>query len=550
MSEHRPYSPDLEEIIDRYASPALDSSSPRQSVRPFDTSSRRAEDDDTLPSLPSSPPTSRSKTRRLRHAPTNSAPDRFERRSRASLPTSCRGLGTSPLLPYGLIIENTGTQSLSHRRPVQGNMTSSTPSLHSLSSFWRESTSSLRSKLPGAFPDECVEAGSLSSQLHSSALHADPTPKSDHARDSDEYTETLSKSDSPSLQGELQRASPAEVALRENLTNTTRPPPQNRQTNWASRLFGRREASSACRPLYQSTISDDNASEFEYVEPETASELHEAILARIRARGKDLKSEKNTLTQSLESEPTMLCDDDISMTAHDEDGMGLPADAESMSTGSLTHPASGYDASSSSVRRASYSSTPAASVSDNGDSDLSGLRSSLMDGKEESTEHSCPRTSLAPIVVINNQEPTLMIHQDSLSLASSVVVFEQEPRDITHNLALSPVQVVFADKLIAVMPFRGLGFATANAIIYGFVTLVTLRFIVVNLGADVRTSGLASDIGVAIIAALILCTALHSALGGSLKKTWKDASKSVNEVVGNIRLQMVNVIWKAKEQQE
>ncbi|KAH7069808.1 hypothetical protein BKA63DRAFT_569412 [Paraphoma chrysanthemicola] len=573
MSEHRPYSPDLEEIIDRYASPALDSSSPMKSMQSFDTSPRHGDGDDTLRSPPSSPPASCAETSHqrhnltssgylsrselLKHAPpseaSSSSPfasralDRFERRSRASLSTSSGELGTSPLLPYGQSIENPGAQSLNYRRPVQSSMTSSTPSLHSSSSFGRESTSSLRTKLPGAFPDEWTEAGSLSVQLQDTALRADPTLNSDHIKDADEHADTLSKSSSLSLQSELHRLSPAEMALRETLINTTRPPQQIRQTSWASRLFSRRKASSTGRTMYQSAISDDNTSEFECVEPETASESPEA--ANNRARGKEQESENNTLAQSFHAESTMAGNDKMSTTAREEDAMSLSADVGSiMPPGSLSHSVSEYGTSSSSLPLASYPST--ASLSDNGDGNPSDLRSNSIAGSEETTAHSLPRMSLAPIVVINNQEPKFMMHQDNLGLAPPVAVFEQAPRHPNHNLALSPVQAVFADTPIAVMPSRGLGFVTANAIIYGFITVVTLRFIVANLGADVRTSDLASDIGFAIFAALIVCAALHHGLGGSLEKIWKDTSYSVGDVVDEIKWKLVNALGMAEGKQE
>jgi hypothetical protein len=100
-------------------------------------------------------------------------------------------------------------------------------------------------------------------------------------------------------------------------------------------------------------------------------------------------------------------------------------------------------------------------------------------------------------------------HQHETVISLPITFFEQEPRPSQQHLSLSPIHVTASEEPLVFHTPQSLSFVGANAIIYGCITIAPLRFMVSNLGQDVRTIDLASEIGKALLVGPILCIAAH-----------------------------------------
>jgi hypothetical protein len=121
-----------------------------------------------------------------------------------------------------------------------------------------------------------------------------------------------------------------------------------------------------------------------------------------------------------------------------------------------------------------------------------------------------------------------------------MTTFEQKPHVPVHNLAQSTVQEVIDQPPVSARSTRGLDFATANAIIHSLTTLVTMCFIMLNVGNEVPISVLASYLGAATGVAIMVCAVLHCGLGGGIPPAGKDLLRLVGGLIGGAWQKLVD----------
>jgi hypothetical protein len=124
-----------------------------------------------------------------------------------------------------------------------------------------------------------------------------------------------------------------------------------------------------------------------------------------------------------------------------------------------------------------------------------------------------PQLSYSKIKVIWNDAP--LSAQPGVVLPIPVIEHVQETRPTPqHRLSMAPIKELIALKPIAVQAPHGLVFASANAIVYGCVTMAAMRFAFKNIGGSVRAYDLAAHMTVAGFVGLILCMVLHLGRSG------------------------------------
>tara|TARA_R110002003_G_C715716_1_gene25505 strand:- start:3100 stop:4137 length:1038 start_codon:yes stop_codon:yes gene_type:complete len=331
------------------------------------------------------------------------------------------------------------------------------------------------------------------------------------------------------------------MALRGTLGSNASPP-HTRKTNWVSRLFLRRESPPASRPASSSTISDGSISEFDYVKPKISSETPEASLARIRARSKASKVQESATVPDLGHETHKS-------ELQNSDGYEptLPTQARSfLSADTPPSHASEYGGNSSpSLLHASLPNSPSL-PGDEIESPWEAERKSpdssvgLGDKLHKDLIKLSSKGSFSPITVTYDNHPTPIRHRQALSLFPPLTTFEQKPHVPVHNLARSTVQEVIDQPPVLANSTRGLDFATANAIIHSLTTLVTMLFIMLNVGNEVPISVLASYLGATTGVAIIVCAVLHCGLGGGIPPAGKDLLRLVGGLIGGAWQKLVD----------
>jgi hypothetical protein len=118
-----------------------------------------------------------------------------------------------------------------------------------------------------------------------------------------------------------------------------------------------------------------------------------------------------------------------------------------------------------------------------------------------------PILKLSSITVISSQIPTLP--QQRLSFSTWTTIIDQEMQIPQHNLSMSPITPTFVQGPIPPRGPKGLYFVAANAIVYGFTTCAAILFVIRNVDEDFQCGLLASEMGYAFMAAVILCVVLH-----------------------------------------
>lgn len=331
------------------------------------------------------------------------------------------------------------------------------------------------------------------------------------------------------LKDGTRKISPAQEALLSVRTTAFKPttPRHTRKSSWATRLFGRFSSSQIAHP--RSSFSDDNISDFEYVEPHNSSESPEAILDHIRAKGTALKQQSSEASLSSMSTFRSELDDDehytegrlpesASMGDSVSTGEMTPADAsmklpapdatgdERMSTGAdvLRFPETDAHSETSTLGSTSLlaSLEPQFSVAD----DLSG-QAAQNHGEGVYSEAQTAGLELSPVVVISSQPSTLTKQRLSFSTWSTII--DQVPQTPEYDLSLSPVKPTFIQHHIMPPSRKGLTFVAANAIIHGSMTFATILYIIRHIDEDLTCGEMGSDMAYAFLAALVLCVVLY-----------------------------------------
>lgn len=94
---------------------------------------------------------------------------------------------------------------------------------------------------------------------------------------------------------------------------------------------------------------------------------------------------------------------------------------------------------------------------------------------------------------------------NAMICSKTCAVVVEESQIAQQQLTISSIADIISQEPIARRTSRGLSFATANAIVYGCTTFAALRFIFVNIGQDLQSVELATEMAVAAAMALIVC---------------------------------------------
>ncbi|KAF2030449.1 hypothetical protein EK21DRAFT_111972 [Setomelanomma holmii] len=490
MSSAQVYNPDLEEIIDRYSPSVPDSSPPKRATQPYDSSTQNEDVYQLEQSPPPSVPSDSLKSKAPRQGSTNSGYlCRSELYGRVSPQPS-----PAPSFPSRAL------ERIEERRRAG----LSTPDLRKSRSSGFLSTSDLRN-VSSVSPDEWIEAGSQVYQPMGSGQKPGPALASNTGWLSEDETQTPAQS-APSNRSQMQQISHAEMALRQTLVAAA-PSTHARKSSWSRWIFGRSGQPSNSRRGLRSPISDDNISVFDFVQPENVQESPEDILARIRARGAALKHQAgisdpdgglNDLSEEFEYDSSTMKRSQPQDVSHDAGS--LPSTESGSFHGSV------------------------------GISTLT-LNVSSPDLPESFVDRS-HRLSMSLVATTFECEP--IPPQVTLNLSSLITVLQTKPCAPEPHMTLSSVHTVAEYEPVEADLSRGLSFSVANAIIYGMMAVAALRFIILNLGREVRTSDLTFDLGIAAAVALMLCTMIHRGLGGCVGDIRDAALQRFRAITGQV----------------
>jgi len=407
-------------------------------------------------------------------------------------------------------------------RALRRQSSPSKASLHSSRSFGRNSMMGLRSIIAGGevTQDECFAAGSPEPEMSGSGYGPGPTVRSKKNYFSDAGENV------GGMQAGPRKTSLAEDALRSTLASKAQPskPPHDRTSSWASRLFSRRSPVATPQPPLKPAISDENISEFEYVQPRSFIESPEAILDRIRARNGTADEHTRTPSSNVGS-ARYSKKSETEIKAHDGQAPTSPHHAESLLS---------LDASSVHDSVSNGNITPSTMSLDTLPPQFSDEEEVSQDARPEEAHEqiegpvqttSFPATtavnlSLSPITTVAEKTPC----SQNQGLAPSVMspVFDQEPQMPQSNLTMSAVTEVFFQEPLTPAKHKGLTFAAANAIIYGCTTLATVLFILLNITEEFRCGDLAADMGIAFVIGFVSCVVVHTAGGGDVQSMLPD----------------------------
>jgi hypothetical protein len=327
MERQQSKSDTLDDIIDRYISPAPSLSPVMHRHEAYDRSSKYNKENGTVGSLPSSPPSFTLEKIHQRDTPTNSGyfsrAELFGRSSpipTGSLPSSRglervaerqrtgHGMPDTDSMPSPSLQTSFLAQNVLAGRPFLQNVYDeragpfSTPNLRASRGSRLPASYSTRSGFSGMPQDEWEEAGTPVKRDSGGHYGSGPTLEfANSFRFPHTATSMTDASDlsEAKLDGGVRNVFPAEEALRSTLSNMIpRPkprPPKSRGTSWTSKRFNRQQSSNESRSIAKSRFSDDNISELEYVEPSLPRESLQAILARARHREEKPPTSSETL---------------------------------------------------------------------------------------------------------------------------------------------------------------------------------------------------------------------------------------------------------------
>jgi hypothetical protein len=306
------------------------------------------------------------------------------------------------------------------------------------------------------------------------------------------------------------KISPAETALREHF-KMSRVTPNNghgRNTSWAKRIFSNRDLSNAISTPTPSVTSEDDESEFGYVDPKTPAESPRDILARVKAREARVIEDEcanQLLVQEQHVEHTAKLDDSST-------------DVQRPSRG-----ASSFSCSSSISHMALAGN----------ESPLREHRSLVGGGTE---------IALSSIVVVIDMAPLPSRQEVTIISTQSSVV------PTTTQLSISAVTTTIAQCTFAPSQSSGLTFAEANAIIYACTTFAAMRRALVGIGSDIAALDLVLDLYVGYLVAVVICMFLHWVKGGGLRCVLGDVLRGVGAVLGEWYASFLEGVERAWEQ--
>jgi hypothetical protein len=216
-----------------------------------------------------------------------------ERQSMRSLRAS-NGRSSTPYMYATTLSRRVSTMSLQGTSANGCSGILSTTDLRSSQLGRRSSAMSMLSQFADNPPDEWMEAGTPVQELKGDGYGPGPTVSNNRAlsfhsgkgHSSDSRASLFSRGISPNHSDrKISTVSPAHEALRQTLEcSASLAAPQVRKSSWTRRIFGRTEHSPASCPTPTSPASDENISEFEYIEPRMPTESPEIILGRSRTR--------------------------------------------------------------------------------------------------------------------------------------------------------------------------------------------------------------------------------------------------------------------------
>jgi hypothetical protein len=516
----------LEDIIDRYISAAPSSSPAMHRHAGYNSSPKYNKDNDTGGSLPSSPPSFTPKKIHERDTSTNSgyfsrvelfgrsspiptrpqlssrALERVAERQRTShgMPdathTSSMSLQTPPIAQH-VLAGRASLQNLHDERPGPIN----TPNLHPSRGSRLSASSSTRSGFSKMLQDEWEEAGTPLERSSYSGYGPGPTLNSAtpfRFPNTATPIADIHNHSEPEAEAGLRKISPAEEALRSTLSNTTSHqkslPPKSREANWTSKLFNRRKFSNASRSIAKSRISGDSISELEYVEPSLPRESPQAILRRVRDREKEPPESAGVSGP----EPSGYFIGNTSYEPQVQDDHSLN-DAVSDIVGHQSNEVQSAVPSNAAL----CSSEPSF---DNGNHD--GVMA---------TDSRTSKLSFSNIKVIYDHAPLSAQHDDVVP-PPAIEHVQEVSQALQQCLSMAPMKEVIELKPITGQGPYGLTFASANAIIYGCVTMAAMYFVIMNMGHSIRAYELASHMTFAGFIGLILCVVLQLGCSGQLRR--------------------------------
>jgi hypothetical protein len=561
-----PYSRNLDDIIDQYSTPAP-SSSPHIKSLLSDNSPQSAR------SIPSSPPSYSAKQCHHRDTSTNSGYLRraqlFGRSSSDSLPTfqglkcieKCRLTGkvtpgpekaSSPLPRLTTASDHGSSQQSSfHGYTDDRGECLSTPDVSSWRSSHRSSRISLRSQLDTVPEDEWIDAGTPEQELIGSGYGPGPTLESKKSlRFSTtklSHRKTRIATTHAQYDVEKRMTSPAELALRRLTSASSRSPLRHlRKSSWRSRLFERQGPTSSLVHNLTSRLSYGINYELNVVESRNRMESPEDI------------SPHEVGHDAFHDQATTITHDNMmgmGLSYMDEDyGGGIEIaskpDTDKLSSGTpskdcgrpLSLLISGLErndvcedseyvevqADAVSVPATDTSSLIPTTVSHHVSASNTSPSLSVTAYDLNYVEHETQPLSRRTTSFACNQAFELATREKQVMECSApVITLDRSPSPAQAHIALSPTNIIYSVELfvsqaqmspiqdvVVHAPRRtrfscGLSFASTNAIIHGCVTFATLRFIMCNLYEDVAVFNLASDLGVAFLTAICVCTALH-----------------------------------------
>jgi len=443
---------------------------------------------------------------------------------------------SSPLPGMSSSIDGTPSASLSAHglhaaRASMFNSSGVRKSLNAEAASFKSSRNSL-SSLPH---DEWMQAGTLTKQMTGTGFGPGSTLKSQasfHFPSAAIAPDGNPNAGASKVMDGVRKISPAEQSLRLTLSSvdvSSPPAPKSHGSSWAGKLFKRQPSGSTSRSALVSRISDDNISDFGYVQPFEPRESPRTILARVRGREREAairlggESQVDHTPGESSHESTSSSVALQGLTDSEDGNFGdSPANDDMVAKSSD----SSLHTYTSSISDGQYLPSSVVGATDASQQTLVAhtiLAEELPVSPNtvtlvQSMKLSPPSTSASAHTPDSNDNLKLAPPQ-KLGMSSIMEVINQEPAPpAPPNINFSPITELINEEPIVLQRANGLTLAAANAIIYGCVTMAAMRYALNGIGGNVRAADLASDMVLAALIGFIVCAVLHFADGGQLRR--------------------------------